>query len=274
MRAVNPGEIIAPPHGGRAGRQRGPRWVRASGRRKGWCVRRARRWEGAAVHAARASRGRPGCPPPWRAGPARGATVASGAPGGETDASLSAAAATRPVAPHGRAARPGCAGIGGSPRAPTRSERACCPHSRKERRPRSRDEQRKKTCRHSGRPHTPKRSASTRLLRAPASGAAPRSALPRVHRPAHSHTWARRLRRAVQPSLEGLSSSWAHAAPNSTGRAGDAQLFSHRARGAMPFRGRELQATGPKTCASWRPSTVPSWSQPARVQHAHRAAGA
>jgi len=62
------------------------------------------------------------------------------------------------------------------------------------------------TCRHSGRPHTTKRSASTTLLRAPASGAAPQSALPLPHRLAPLTHQGAPPRRALQPLLVGLPS--------------------------------------------------------------------
>jgi hypothetical protein len=159
------------------------------------------------VHAAEASRGRPACPPPWRAGPARGPPSPPRRVAVETDASLSAAAATPPAGPRGRAARPGCAGSAGPPRAPTPPVPADCTPPRSS----------------AGPGHTPskgRRLAGTQAGRTPRSAAPPRDSCARrllAPRPGvryllltglpHSHTWARRLRKAFQPLLEGLSSS-------------------------------------------------------------------
>jgi len=153
----------------------------------------------------------------------------------------------------------GCMGVAPVPGAlvaPTRrAHRACGTHSRSSAGP----------GRTSSRGRRP---AGTRAGRTPRSAAPPRGSCARrllaprpgvrylwLTGPPHSHTRARRLRKALQRLLKGLSSSWARAAPNSTGRTADAQLFGHGP-GAMPFGGRKLQATGPKTLASWRPSTA------------------
>jgi len=117
-------------------------------------------------------------------------------------------------------------------------------------------------------PSRERRPAGTRAGRTPRSAAPPQDSCARrllaprpgvryllLTGPPHSHTRARRLRKALQWLLEGLSSSWARAAPNSTGRTVDTQLFGSGP-GALPLGVRELQVTGPRTRASWRPSTI------------------